>query len=272
MQCAPLIAALFVLVSPAWAGETPWQEVAPGVKLRLISTGEVRADGSAMLGLEIDMPATTKTYWRVPGDTGLPTKLDWTGSVGITGGQIHWPYPSRSETADYLDYVYFGPTVLPIEVSVDGAEPVVELSALLGICSDICMPAQARFSLPLKLDAPDRANGLRIRQALAAIPVPWDGSGDPIAAVQLGADGESLDVRIADPAVEPDSLIAATASGEPLFGSPQSGAEPGLVLVPVRGEDGAADLHNETIELTFMTSRGPYVVVRKVEGPQTLEE
>jgi len=44
------------------------------------------------------------------------------------------------------------------------------------------------------------------------------------------------------------------------------------VLVPVRGEDGAADLHNETIELTFMTSRGPYVVVRKVEGPQTPKE
>ena len=64
----PLLAAIALLlpVSTAFAGETPWQEVVPGVQLRLVSTGVVKPDGKTLFGLEIEMPDNTKTYWRVP--------------------------------------------------------------------------------------------------------------------------------------------------------------------------------------------------------------
>ena len=81
----PILLGIFAsLLSPAFAAETAWQDVAPGVRLRLISTGVVKPDGTTLLGLEIDMPETTKTYWRVPGDTGLPTVLDFTASTGVS--------------------------------------------------------------------------------------------------------------------------------------------------------------------------------------------
>src|SRR4051794_13151584 len=105
---------LAFIAVPVQAGETAWQEVAPGVNLRLISSGQIKPDGTTLVGLELDMPETNKTYWRVPGETGLPTELDFSGSTGVHGHKILWPYPTRHETADYLDYVYFGPVVLPV--------------------------------------------------------------------------------------------------------------------------------------------------------------
>lgn len=263
MRFPSLIVLATLLAAPAFAGETPWQEVAPGVKLRLISTGQIRPDGTTMLGLEIDMPETSKTYWRVPGETGLPTELDFAGSTGVGGYEIVWPYPTRDVQDGYLDYVYFGPTVLPLDVKVEpGAE--IKVSAVLGVCSDICVPAQARFSLAAADSEPDRANGLRIRQALALAPIAWGQGPQPIGSVEYRAGQGVIAIDISDPDLDPMSLIVATESGEPLFGAPQKSPEPNLVLVPVLGKSDEIDLENQDVRLTFMTGTGSFEVTRPV--------
>lgn len=270
MRPIPVVILSFVLLAaPAHAGETAWQEVAPGVKLRLISTGQVKANGTTLVGIEIDMPETNKTYWRVPGDTGLLTELDFAGSTGVLGHQILWPYPVRHETADYLDYVYFGPTILPVELRVEPGSPQLELSAMLGVCSDICVPAQARFSLPLADAEPDRPNGLRIRQALATTPMEWQGDPQPIGDVELWQEAGMLAVRVGDPELDPASLIAATASGEPLFGTPQKSPEPNLVLIPILGKGDELALENQAVRLTFLTGMGAFEIERTVKVPVT---
>ena len=88
------IPALLLIASfsvPAVAGETPWQELAPGAKARLISSDVLKADGTTMVGLELDMPTTLNTYWRVPGETGIPTQFDFGGSSGVAGHETLWP-------------------------------------------------------------------------------------------------------------------------------------------------------------------------------------
>jgi DsbC/DsbD-like thiol-disulfide interchange protein len=265
MRVTPLLLALLLFAPPAMAGETAWQEVAPGVKLRLISTGQVKANGTTLLGLEIDMPEATKTYWRVPGDTGLPTELDFSASTGVLEHQILWPYPTRHEGADYLDYAYFGPTLLPVELTLSPGATQVELTAVLGVCSDICVPAQASFSLPLD-GVPDRPNGLRIRQALALWPMPWEGDPQPIGNVEYDAATGMLQVHVGDPDLDPASLIAATASGIPLFGTPQKSPEPNLVLIPVLDQDEEIDLESQDVQLTFMTGMGAFEVSRPVRA------
>jgi DsbC/DsbD-like thiol-disulfide interchange protein len=262
-----LALSLALLAAPAHAGETEWQEVAPGVKLRLISTGQIKPDGTTWIGIEIDMPEANKTYWRVPGETGLPTELDFAGSIGVHDHPISWPYPTRHETGDYLDYVYFGPTTLPIELDVEPGAPVVELSAVLGICSDICVPAQARFSLPLDDAAPDRPNGLRIRQALAETPMEWQGDPQPLGHVELRREDRMLAVQVGSGEVDPASLIAATPSGEPLFGTPQKSPEPHLVLIPILGKADEMDLENQAVRLTFLTGKGAFEVERTISAP-----
>ncbi|MBU1306914.1 MAG: hypothetical protein KKF33_15525, partial [Alphaproteobacteria bacterium] len=248
MRILPFIfaAAMLPTVSAA-AAETAWQEVAPGVKLRLISTGQLKADGTTLVGLEIDMPDHTKTYWRVPGDTGLPTEFDFAGSPQVTAHQVLWPYPTRELSDGYLDYVYFGDTVLPVELTMAPDTRQLDVSATLGICSDICVPAQASFSLPLDDAAPDRANGLRIRQALALVPITWTDARQPIDDVVYDAQTGMLSIRVGADAVDLDSLIVATASGLPVFGAPQKSPEPNIVLVPVQGDADDVDLAGQSV-------------------------
>jgi DsbC/DsbD-like thiol-disulfide interchange protein len=269
MRLPVIFSAIAILIAPVSAGETPWQEVAPGVKLRLISSGHIKADGTTLVGLEIDMPETTKTYWRMPGDTGLPTVLDFADSSGVLGNKIVWPYPTRQETEDYLDYVYFGPTVLPIEVTVEPGQPHAEIDAMLGICSDICLPAQAHFSLPLQDAEPDRPNGLRIKQALAMAPIVWEGDAQPIGKVEVLQDDAMLAVHISDPDLDPASLIAAMADGQPVFGTPQKSPEPNLVLIPILAKTDEIDLENQAVQLTFMTGMGAFEVTRTITAPAT---
>ena len=265
----PIILALSLALftGSALAGETPWQEVAPGVKLRLISSGQIKPNGTTLVGIEIDMPETTRTYWRVPGETGFPAELDFSGSSGIAGHRILWPYPTRHETADYLDYAYFGPTLLPVELQAEPGAPSIELSAVLGICSDICVPAQAHFSLPLDDARPDRPNGLRIRQELATTPMAWTTDPQPLGDVELRRDAGMLAVTLVDPGLDPASLIAATDSGEPLFGTPQKSPEPNLVLIPILGKADELDLENQAVRLTFLTEMGAFEVERTVLVP-----
>jgi DsbC/DsbD-like thiol-disulfide interchange protein len=269
MRLHPALALLSALLAPpATAAETPWQTVAPGVTLRLVSAGPVKADGTTWIGVELDMPANTKTYWRIPGETGLPTELDFAGSRGVTADAIFWPYPERDETAGrYVDYVYHGPTLLPVQLTLDATTAQIELDVVMGVCSDICVPAQAHFSLPVD-GASDMPNGLRIRQAIAKVPITWDDGPAPIGAVEYRAAEQMLAIRLTDPELDLDSLIAATDTGAPMFGAPQKSPEPDLVLIPVLGKTDEIHLESRLVQLTFTTAMGAYELTRPVKTVQ----
>lgn len=246
------------MIAPAAAGETAWQEAAPGVQLRLISTGKIAPNGRTLVGLEIDMPANTKTYWRVPGDTGLPTELDFAGTPGVSGHTVYWPFPTRDETKDYLDYVYYGPTVLPIGLELAAGTTELNLSAVLGICSDICIPAQASFTLPLIDAKPDMANGVRLKQAMALSPMQWPETSPAFGTLWYDAGHHQLNIPVLSDDVDPASLIVTTADDVGLFGTPQKSPEPNLITAPVLEKPGEIDLENQSVRLTFMTPAGAY--------------
>ena len=255
---ALMVIALLFCTFPAWGGETPWQQVAPGVQLRLISSGKIKPDGTTLVGVEIDMPANTKTYWRVAGDTGFPMQLDFAGSTGIERHRIIWPYPKRDEKANYLDYVYYGPTVLPILLDTGSSAPELVLSTVLGVCSDICVPAQAQFSLPLAEPTPDMANSLRLKQAVALAPISWPADEPAFGPIMAVPPAKQLLVPIRSDAIDTSSIIVTTAAGELLFGTPQKSREPNLVVVPILSEDNNIDWSTHQVELTFTTDQGAF--------------
>lgn len=272
MRILPLLfAALLLPASSVLAGETPWQEVMPGVKLRLISSGALQPDGSTLFGLEIDMPENTKTYWRVPGETGLATQIDLAGSTGVGAAQIVWPHPRLDLASGYLDYVYFGHTLLPIKLAVEDEGGSAVISALLGICSDICVPAQASFTLPLLDAKADGPNGLRIRQALAAAPIPWSEGEEPLGAVAYVAEDDALAVRLNDETLDVSTLIAATETGMPLFGAPEKSRQDDLVLLPILAKTENSALEGQDVQLTFMTAMGAFELRRTIGADETSE-
>lgn len=256
--------AVVLIAAPAFAAQTPWQELAPGVKARLISADAASAEGTTMIALELDMPPDFKTYWRVPGETGIATTIDWTGSNGITAAEMLWPYPIVETKAGYVDFVYYGPTVLPIRITLAGEGAEIETAILMGICSDICVPATASFSLALDLRTPDRGQGLRINQALALVPREWPGEPQPVGDIWWDAEAGALAIAVSDPAVDPGSLIASPADASVLFGAPQKSPEPGIIFLPLLGKDEVKGLASQVIQVTFKADGEAFEVLRQL--------
>lgn len=264
-----VLTTLLLLAAPAAAGETAWQELSPGVRARLVSADLLRPDGTTLVGLELDMPQDTKTYWRIPGETGIAADLDFAGSAGIGGHSVLWPYPTVDRAQGYLDYAYFGPTVLPIAIEVDGGPPVVALDATLGVCSDICVPATATFALPIDFTRPDAGQGIRLAQALAEVPIAWDGRDEPFASIALSTGVAGLAITLGDAAVDPDSLIADFGDPMVLFGTPQKSPDGRTVFLPLLGNGGSAGLGGQPVRITFMTATGPYEITRPLAASST---
>lgn len=267
MRITTLLLLLALAVTPAGAAATAWQELEPGTRVRLISSDVLGADGTTMVGLELDMPTSTKTYWRVPGESGVPAEFELTGSAGVLDHRVLWPYPQIETAGGYTDFVYYGPTVLPLELAVSSDSPLLQVAVTLGVCSDICMPVAADFELPLNFAAPDRGQSLRISQAVARTPIAWPGSAQPFADPHFDRAGAALVVALRDPDVDPLSLIADAGPGGPLFGAPQKSPDGRLVRLPLLGDEGTG-LVGRTVLLTFMTPTGPFEVSRRV-APST---
>ena len=255
---------LLLLAAPAQAAESNWTELAPGTRIRLIASEAWSSPGKTMIALELDMPANTKTYWRVPGETGIPMEIDFAGSSGVSGHSVIWPYPLIERQEGYTDFVYYGPTIIPLELTVEGDRPVIEAAVLMGVCSDICVPATAEFSLALEIGATDIGPDLRIAQAVALAPIPWEEEPEPIGEVALDSEYGVLRITIDPRVIDPASVIADASGAGYLLGAPQKSPEPGVVILPLLGGGDGSGLDGQPILLTFMTDQGPYEAWRHV--------
>lgn len=256
---------LFVTFSAtsALAGATPWQEVAPGARVRLISSGDSEAGGGTLAGIELQLPPASNTYWRIPGDSGIPTMIDLSASAGVTGPELVWPYPRVEVSGGYRDFVYRDDVVLPIRLKA-GQGSVLDAVLTLGVCSDICVPAHAHLTLPLDA-VPDAAQSIRLDQAISDAPAEWDQSGQPFGAVTIGRDRKSLDIAAPDPAIDPKTLIADAGDPSILLSAPQKSPDGAIWTVALSGGGDVTGLAGRPIQLIFMTARGPYVVSRTVQ-------
>jgi DsbC/DsbD-like thiol-disulfide interchange protein len=248
---------------PALGGETPWQEIGPDARIRLISSDRQDSNSVTFVGLEIDMAADTKTYWRVPGETGIPTLIDLAGSRGIASGEIVWPMPTLETSSGYIDYVYYGHTVLPVSLALEGAPAMLELSVIMGVCSDICVPVSADFSLALDFSRTDLAQSLRIDQALAEAPLPWSGP-ELVEDVRFDAEGGTLSVLATVPSYDFSGMIADTGIPSILFAPPQKSQIEGLWTFALLGRLPPEGLRGLMVRLSFRTPDGPFEIIRQI--------
>ena len=173
----------------------------------VVSTEQVRAElvahapqgiapGQAVwLGLAIDHAPHWHTYWKNPGDSGLPTTLQWTLPEGFKAGEIEWPTPSRLPIGPLMNYGYEGKLLLPVRVEVPAdfaADSLpVKLRAEWLVCKDVCIPESGEFALDIPARAAWSAQAAAFEAAFAARP---QGLGDAKAAAKVGPDGLTLDI------------------------------------------------------------------------------
>lgn len=113
-----------------------------------ILPGWRQPDGTHVAALRIDLAPGWKTYWRAPGDAGIPPQIDLSGSEGIRSMQSYWPTPEVFETSGLRSVGYHDSVVVPIELTGDETM-LLKGEAFIGVCDDICIPAVLSFEAEL---------------------------------------------------------------------------------------------------------------------------
>jgi thiol:disulfide interchange protein DsbD len=156
----------------------------------------------ALVGLRLRMEPHWHTYWKNPGDSGLPTKIQWILPDGWKAGEIQWPYPRPLPVGPLMNYGYEDEVVLLTELTPPaGAQPgaaPIRAKAEWLVCKDICVPEKGELDLVLPVasaqPAPDTRFAASVERALSQLPV--DAKGWKYdAALQ----GKSLVVRLVPP-------------------------------------------------------------------------
>ncbi len=198
MMTRPLfsaLAALCLALPQATLADTPSSsdEV---VQVELLQ-GWRRADGSHMAGLLIHLAPGWKTYWRAPGEAGIPPHLSLRDRDGLEGSEIHWPVPEIFESNGMRSIGYRQDVVFPLELQLAEGTGDIRLSGRLeiGVCHDICMPVTLR----LRGTLPDGGRpDPRIAAALADRPLTASeaGAGSVTCALSPISDGLRVEASI----------------------------------------------------------------------------
>lgn len=125
--------------------------------------------GTHMAAIRIQLAPGWKTYWRAPGDAGIPPRFDWAGSTNLKAVSFHWPTPDVFVANGMRSIGYHDQLILPIEFSPISSGPIaLRASIELGVCEEICLPMQVKLVGELtERDAIDPA----IQTSLANQPV-----------------------------------------------------------------------------------------------------
>ena len=118
----------------------------------------VQPGGSVMIGLRLQHIPHWHTYWRNPGDSGLPTTIDWQLPPGAEIGEIEWPAPKRLPIGPLVNYGYEDDLLLPARFTAPanarpGQDLVVRANAQWLVCKDVCIPETGQFELRLPVVA-----------------------------------------------------------------------------------------------------------------------
>ena len=114
-----------------------------------------------------------KTYWKVPGDAGIPPLFDFSASENVKNVEIKWPVPTRFGT-DAQMLGYKDAIIFPLLVSPeDPARPMMlKASIQLGLCSELCVPMAGDFNLPIAAEGEqDSLSEMLIDRDLALAPL-----------------------------------------------------------------------------------------------------
>ncbi|MGA0541161.1 protein-disulfide reductase DsbD domain-containing protein [Neotabrizicola sp. VNH66] len=253
----PLCLALALLLPALPAAATTQDDVLAASVL----TGWQEADGSHMAALRLDLAPGWKTYWRTPGEAGIPPQFDWSASENLKSVELHWPAPSVFETSGLRTLGYHDQLVLPVKVvAKDPSRPVTLAATVeLGICRDICLPATVSLSAVIR--APGAADPA-IRAALAAQPVSGAKAGLTAIActVEPIKDGLRLTATLALPPQGGEEVVAIETQDPRIWVSEAETRRKGATLtavaemVPPSGKPFALDRSSVTV--TVISGKG----------------
>jgi DsbC/DsbD-like thiol-disulfide interchange protein len=207
-------------IAPAHAEISDWA-YNEGGRMRLVTLPPGK-DGTVRGGLQIEPNSGWITYWKEPGDAGIPPQIVLSPETNALLSRLDYPVPKRIDSGTLRDIGYDHPVTLPFElVAKDPNKPLdIGVSAFVGLCRNICIPFQAEFKINL-----DREAATPVQEALilaeAQAKLPEAPSAD-FAVTHYALTGDEmlrLKLRLPPATTEPPQVIVTGPQGYAFFDS-----------------------------------------------------
>lgn len=233
MMKSPALVCLACLLATttASASSSAWYRVEGGA-VRLVTAGVPDGNGVLRGALEIMLKHGWKTYWRDPGDAGVPPTIDISPSTNVASAVFDYPPPHRFDDGYAVWAGYKEPLALPVTFTAAApAETVlIEADVFLGICESICIPVQTRLSVDPAGSADDFHDTALVEAAFAALPEPARAD---FGVTATESDNATILVEAKVPGNADGSELFVAASDGYVFGVPEPKADGDRLLFSV---------------------------------------
>ena len=141
-------------------------------EVSLIKLTSQSEDKNNLIGIKMDMQKNWHTYWKNPGDSGGPIKVEWRTNNNIEIGDIKWPSPQLIPYEPLMTYGYKDFVIFPFEfIKIDDLNADIEIAIDFLICDDICVPEKALIKTSLE-DIPEDISLMRWNEMVPASVLP----------------------------------------------------------------------------------------------------
>ena len=202
------------LVGAAWAQGLPTAVVnTPQLRAELVAHAPqgVQAGQPMWVGLQLTHQAEWHTYWRNPGDSGLPTQIELNLPAGLTAGEVQWPLPQKLKAGHLTNYGFEKTVLLAVPITVSKQfnpdaknELNIQLHANWLVCRLECIPQEGDFALRIPANSSYAPSATAFEAVLASQP-----QASPNIKVTSGFDAQRLVLEVSG---LPDALRGKTLS------------------------------------------------------------
>jgi DsbC/DsbD-like thiol-disulfide interchange protein len=214
---AAAVSVIFLAAGSARAADASDWDGDKRASMRLIAAAQ-QGEGQSTVhraGVEIKLAPGWKTYWRYPGDSGIPPRFDFSNSTNVKSVTVRYPAPHRFVDGGGTSIGYKQAVVFPVNVvPADPAKPVMlSLKLEYAVCENLCVPAEGSA----QLDISGKPGGIDAILADGETQVPKAstvGASGKLAIRAVKRDGKKVLVDVAVPEGETAELFAEGPSAE----------------------------------------------------------
>lgn len=258
--CSTILALAFCIFASDHAVARAEEAVPEGIRDVQILEGWQDQSGATIAAIRVELLPGWHTYWRVPGEIGIPPQFDWSGSSNLAALSYEWPRPGIYEEAGMRYFGYQDELTLPVRlVPKDPSDPiVVRLNLFLGVCKEICLPGNAEVSATLE----PKAEAWEIREIRAALQrraLSADEAGVSLVKCSLAPTSRGLEIsaEIEFESAPSSEQVALIESRDPALwiGSQQTAIDGNRLVARARVSGGSGDsvvIGREDIRLTVL--------------------
>lgn len=174
-----LLSFLFLTFSSA---EAIAQDQAGHIESSLLASVDTAVPGQSFeAAIHLIMDDEWHTYWKNPGDSGIPVSAAWTKPENVEISDLEWPTPALHRTEGIVDFSYSGTATLLTTITVptdfNASEFVLTADLTMLVCKEICIPENdtVQLVLPVGENAAPANQGL-FAEARASLPLDYSGT------------------------------------------------------------------------------------------------